>query len=110
MVGFAETNTNWTQSDAKAVVDMHLRLGFGHARMATSSSGLRSNTMYQAGGTMTAVLGKWCGRKMDVGSDEVGCYSWIRLRGRKGRKITFVTCYRVSQSSGAGLGDNTTFV
>ena len=78
--------------------------------MAVSSRGLQSNTTYQAGGTLTAVLGKWSGRKIDSGYDEMGCFSWVRLRGKRGRKITFITAYRVSQSSGACLGVGTFFV
>ena len=57
-----------------------------------------------------AALGRWCGRKMDAGSDDAGAFSWIRLRGRRGRRISFVTCYRVSQASAAGLEDNTAYV
>ena len=110
LVGLAETNINWRQSDTKTLVDSHLRLGFGHSRMSTNSSGLPSKNLYQAGGTLTAALGKWSGRKMDIGGDPEGGFSWIRLRGRKGRKITFITCYRVPQSSGAGLGDTTAFI
>ena len=75
VVGLAETNVNWRQYDTTATVDTHLRLGFQHSRMVTSSSGFRGNTSYQAGGTLTAVLGKWSGRKLDAGSDEPGCFS-----------------------------------
>ena len=110
VVSLAETNVNWKQHESLITVDTYLRLQFNRGRMATSSSNLRSDTVYQPGGTLTAALGKWSGRKLDSGHDLTGCYSWIRLRGRRGRKITFITAYRVSQSTGAGLGDGTAYV
>ena len=109
-VCLAETNVNWNHPVTYDTVDRQLRLAFGHARIATSSSGIRTPTTYQAGGTLTALLGKWCGRKLDAGRDLMGSFSWMRLRGRRGRKITIISCYRVVQSSGAGLGDATAFV
>ena len=110
LVGLAETNINWKQFDTTSIVDNQLRLGFGHSRMSTNSSGLPSNSMYQAGYNLTVALGRWCGRKMDIGSDAPAGFSWIRLRGRRGRKITFITCYRVPQTSGANLGDTTSYI
>ena len=34
----------------------------------------------------------------------------MQMRGRRGRKITVITCYRVSQSTSAGLGEETAFI
>ena len=109
-VGFAETNVNWKHPGVFQRVNNMLRLGFGYARLSPSSSGLSSRTSHQAGGTLTALPGKWSGRKMDMGQDATVSFSWMRLRGRRGRRITIVACYRVVQGNGAGLGDSTAFV
>ena len=67
----AETNLKWYHSEAYATVETQFRLGFNNVRLVPSSSRQRSESVYQAGGTLTALLGRWCGRKMDVGS-----YNW----------------------------------
>ena len=72
LVGLAETHVNWQHHLPSDTVDTHLRLAFRNSRMMTSSSGLRSKSIFLPGGTLTAALGRWSGRKLDVGRDDIG--------------------------------------
>ena len=79
--------------------------------MVVSHSGLKQDSIFQPGGTTTAVVGKWSGRFASKGSNKKGGFSWIVMRGRRGRRIIIITCYRVSQVSSVGLEDtNTAFI
>ena len=110
VICLAETNTDWSDSSAYHRYNAVLRRGFSHVRTRTSSSGLTQKSVYQPGGTATSVVRKWVGRVMKSGSNREGSFSWMQMRGRWGRKITVITCYRVSQSTGAGLGEGTAFI
>ena len=107
---FAETNVNWRKENVYSRVHQQFRRGFQSVKLETSSSGLKSQSINQPGGTCTAVLGKWCARKESSGNSASGSYSWVHMRGRRGRFVTLITCYRVAQTSGVGLGDVTAFV
>ena len=50
---------------------------------------------YKPGGTITGVSGKLKGRIDKYGSDELWRWSWITLEGKKDKKITIITAYRV---------------
>ena len=107
---FAETNVNWKKDEAYNRVLTQMRNCFQSAKLVTSSSGLSSQTINQQGGTCTAVLGKWSARKQSSGHEAKGSFSWLRLRGRRGRFVTIITCYRVLQVSSIGLGAATAYV
>jgi hypothetical protein len=47
---------------------------------------------------------------MKSGSNREGRFSWMQMRGYWGQKLTVITCYRVSQSTGAGLGEGTAYI
>ena len=50
---------------------------------------------YKPGGTITGINSKLVGRVHSQGSDPVGRWSWITLHGKKAKKITIITAYRV---------------
>ena len=111
VVCLAETNTDWKHPDAHHRVFSQFRMCFNQVKMAVSHSGLKQNSIFQPGGTTTAVVGKWSGRFDSKGSNKKGGFSWIVMRGRRGRRIVIITCYRVSQVSSVGLEDtNTAFI
>ena len=62
------------------------------------------------GGTITASLGKWSSRTFDYGSDAMGSFSWIKMRGKCVTVITIITCYRVSQEYGNHIGESTVYM
>ena len=79
-------------------------------RVITSNSGVKQESLYQPGGTATAVMGKWSGRYKTSGCNKQGSFSWVTMRGRRGRVVKIVTCYWVSQDSGASIGESTSFI
>ena len=62
---------------------------------------------WKPGGTMIGVSGKWACRAESTGSDHMGRWSWVDLRGKKGRMIRVISAYRVSQEQIAQAGETT---
>ena len=91
VICLAETNTNWTNRTAYDRYLKVVKAGFNHARVRTSSSGIPQKSMYQPGGTSTVVVRHWVGRTTKTGSDSEGSFSWVRMRGQRGRKLTIIT-------------------
>ena len=106
---FSKTNTAWVHSNAFPRVHSILKRRFQHAQFSMSSSGLPSPTLFQMGGTCTTALGKWCGRASERGKDNATRFSWIKICGRRGRIITVITCYRVSQTIETYIGPYTAY-
>ena len=107
---FVETNVNWRKENVYSRVHQQFWRCFQSVKLETSSSGLKSQSINKPVGTCTTVLGKWCARKESSWNSASGIYSWVRMRGRRGRFVTLMTCYHVAQTSGVGLGDANAFV
>ena len=58
----AETNTDWRHDEAQNRVRDHFRMCCNATRVVTSNSRVKQESLYQPGGTATAVMGKWSGR------------------------------------------------
>ena len=43
----------------------------------------KSESFWKPGGTMIGISGKWASRERARGSDELGRWSWITLKGKK---------------------------
>ena len=73
---------------------------FRSSRTTTSCSSCPAAVdTYLPGGTMLTTLGRWCGRIVDSGSDELGRWSWQKMLGKSGKIILIISAYRVSQTS-----------
>ena len=64
---------------------------------------------YQPGGVLAAFTGKITGRVLESHRDPWGRFSWTKLRGDRGEGVCSFTVYRVSQTSGTGLGATTAY-
>jgi hypothetical protein len=62
---------------------------------------------YQPGGTATVICENWTSRVIDRGEDPLGLGRWtfVTLRGKGSKKLTVVTAYNSTLST----GDNTYF-
>jgi len=81
IMGLAETNINWTETKRQeAKVAIKIRYGQGSI---TTSSGRAIKDGYLPGGTATIARGKTTGRIIAQGSDEMGRFTWIQLKGKK---------------------------
>ena len=64
-------------------------------------------TSWKPGGTMVGVSGRWASRMAKSGTDDLGRWSWMDLRGKKGKTIRVISAYRVSQEHPAKAGETT---
>jgi hypothetical protein len=86
-----------------------LQLKFSGSR--TVSSSMKTNTTgYLPGGTTMITQGSQSGRVYRRGSDHMGRFSWMALRGTDGTGIISVCAYRVSQHKGTTAGENTAYM
>jgi aldehyde:ferredoxin oxidoreductase len=77
MWAFQETDVNWRSSCLRKCYKK-CRKVYHHTRLSTSSSIVNYRTLYQPGGTMTAVTDDYVGRVMEIGSDnKMGRCSYI---------------------------------
>ena len=106
----AETNTNWRHDESQNRIRDQFRMCCNGTRFAISNSGVKQESIYQPGGTNTAVMGKCCGMYKDSGINKQGSFLWVKMRGRRGRTVKVITCYRVSQDYGASFGESTAFI
>ena len=107
----AETNVNWKsakcRNDFKATVSKvwpSNRIAF-----STSDVGLQfDHHSFLPGGTCTMAVDNLSLRVIKVGEDEsgLGRWSYLTMEGQGGRKLTFITAYRICR--GAMRGNSTT--
>ena len=64
----------------------------------------QSDTNWKPGGTMLNISGKWASRWRSQGSDPLGRWSWMDLKGKGGKMIRVVSGYRVSQPNPKNVG------
>ena len=106
-----ETNTDWKHRFAHHRFFSQFPMCFNQVKMAVSHSGFKQESIFQPGGTTMTVVGKWSGCFASKGSNKKRGLSWIVMRGRRGRHIVIITCYRVLQVSSVELEDtNTAFI
>ena len=103
--GCAETNCNWT-SDFKAAVTAAMAYEFGSSNV-TAASSMSTKQGYLPGGVVTASVGGITKRITDQGSDKLGRFSWITLKGQNATGLSIITAYRVSQKKSEKSGQQT---
>ena len=77
--------------DTSKKVDKYAKLEMGTCSTETAEY------HWKPGGTMIGVSGRWSSRVMGQGSDELGRWSWVDLRGKGAKVIRIYSAYRVSQ-------------
>ena len=63
--------------------------------------------MYQSGGRALRLTGKYVSKVCDSGSNQMGRWSWITIKGKKDQKITLLSAYRVCENTLAQAGPQT---
>ena len=86
-----------------------LQMRFTGARSVTSSMTTKE-TGYLPGGTAMIMQGPISGRVYRRGSDHLGRFSWMALRGKDGTGVIAINGYRVSQHRGTVAGVNTAYM
>ena len=59
----------------------------------------KMETPYKPGGTLTVARGNIRGRIMERGSDKLGRWTYVRIRGKQGKSLWVLTVYQVCKSS-----------
>ena len=96
----AEINLDLQNQNVRKIIYDKTKKFDNYAKIAFSNS-KKSYTPspYKPGGTITLVRGNWAGRTTSQGQDELGRWSYFTFEGKKGRKILFLTFYRVCKKS-----------
>jgi exonuclease III len=104
---FSETKIDW-RSAARGKMYEKIQRVYHHARISTSSSSIRYDTLYQPGGTMTLVTDNYTSRVKSMGHDSaLGRWSYTFMTGRHGRIIILVTVYNVCNQPSNRSGSRT---
>ena len=64
----------------------------------------KSDSTWKPGGTLLGVAGRWASRVMNQGSDPLGRWSWMELRGKAGMVLRVYSAYRVCQEKVENAG------
>jgi hypothetical protein len=97
---FQEMNLDWTK-ERIAHVSHILRMSSSattrQVSFCASTSDESTSTSIQRGGTAIGILDRWAGRVTEKGTDTSGLGRWSYqiLTGRNGRRVVFVSAYRV---------------
>lgn len=106
----SETNVNWKSATFRNNFQQKVRNIWPASRVAYSSSNVGLEFEYSEflpGDTCTMVMDNLSMRVIKVSEDEsrLSRWSYVTLEGQNGRKVTFITAYRVCR--GAMKGTNT---
>ena len=106
-----ETNADWKKLPVLKQCHAALRKHLKHHRLITSCSTAAANHSYLSGGTATIVANNWTGRIASTGEDShgLGRWSYVRVKGKKERRLLVVTVYQVCKNSIGSAGDSTAF-
>ena len=105
MFSVSEHTLDTTQSrvrrrmyDLKIKVDAYAKIEAG------SCGGETTESWWKPGGTLLGISGRWASRLKEQGSDRMGRWSWMDLRGKNNKIIKVISAYRVSQEYGSQAG------
>jgi hypothetical protein len=103
-VSIGETHVEWHKYKWRENTHQALRKMYGDARVEFSTSKAKFERRYKPGVTATATLGAWTHRVVDAGIDAVGCgrCSYITYGGKGGKRLTYITVYRVCDQTDPG--------
>eukprot|EP00957_Ditylum_brightwellii_P071931 5467485-Ditylum_brightwellii.AAC.1 len=64
-----------------------------------SNSSEYTPSAYQPGGTVALICNKWVSHVCNSCSDALGRWSYVAIKGKKGRKVTTISAYHVCKNS-----------
>ena len=110
VAGFPEANLR-AHGQTEVTMKQQLSTYMGSSRIYNAAAPAvgPSNSEYQPGGALLAVVNRYTGRIIKSHCDKWGRYAWIRMRGNRGEGITVFNAYRVCQKRGTKSGPNTAF-
>jgi hypothetical protein len=106
-VGVSEHNLDFQQFRVQNSAFQAIRHNVEHSKAVWSTTKTKFDNMYKPGGTMCCVLGNAVARVKEVGSDDLGRWSYIKLRGKEGRVINIITVYQVCKKPDTAMDKGT---
>ena len=99
ILGIAEHNVD--NRSAAVILTIRQALERVEKSFAVTMGGTKTkmDTPYKPGGTMIVARGNIRGRIMERGSDSLGRWTYLRIRGKQGRSLWVLTVYQVCKSS-----------
>ena len=95
IMGMSETNRPWTPQQ-KSVYDYMMDSCFSSSRTIYTSAAPPDHTFkHLQGGNLLTINGHTTGRICERGSDSLGRFCWVTLRGRRDEGVLVITAYRV---------------
>jgi hypothetical protein len=94
-IGVSEYKLNGHQSRVKKICHDAARREFDHYCLVLGSSNIPTETSFKPGGTLSLTVGSMPAWIKSSGSDPMGCWSYTKLVGTRGKIMTFVTAYQV---------------
>ena len=85
-IAMQETNTNWNKNNMYDRVKKLFTRAWNNTKLQTSNYKENTRTAYQIGGTALCVTGKYVSKVCDLGSNHMGCWSWVTIKEKKTRK------------------------
>jgi hypothetical protein len=108
LMALLELNLNMTlEQRLKLATEIYLKFQGGRSITSSMHTGREG---YQPGGTAMIARGPICGRVYRRGSDKMGRFTWMALRGRNGKGLIVTSVYRVCQTKGTKAGENTAYL
>lgn len=104
VVGLVETNIDWNQKDVWQTVKEYMGVVWKHVEMQLAGSEEKSDTIFQLGGLVTGVMGRWIGYVVEKGEDRWGRWSWIIMKGKGGSKWGVILVYQLCQRTMTVVG------
>jgi hypothetical protein len=97
-----EANVNWDLPEQRQSFYNLLYKTWKASVSCTSKAPEEFEAPYQPGGTATIICDNWTSRVLDKGEDPVGLGQWtyITLQGKGTKKVTVVTAYNASYTTG----------
>ena len=99
ILGVAEHNVDNCSPSAALAMRQALQRIERNFSLTIGGTTTRMETPYKPGGTLMVARGNVRGRIMERGSDSLGRWTYIRIRGKQGRSLWILTAYQVCKSS-----------
>lgn len=109
----SETNVAWEQKTARKAATMMVKRWLERtARLVTATSKVKTGSAHKPGGNGILIEGTWDPyiRKSKVDSTGMGRWVSVTLQGKKDRKLTIITAYRVCHQNEKYAGEQTAFM
>ena len=110
IMAYQETKIPWTQNNTRQY-NQQMQFKWPHGVRSTFSSAPSKydDSNFQAGGTLLTLHSKAKGRVLEQGSDTLGRFCWMTLRGTRDEGLLVISAYRVCHTIADNPGPFTAF-